>query len=82
MLVMGLSTTLIGLLPGYESLGVAAPWLLCLLRFGQGMGLGGEWGGAALIATENAPRGRARLVRHVPAARAADRLPASPTGCS
>jgi MFS family permease len=57
MLVMGVSTTLIGLLPGYDSLGFAAPWLLVLLRFGQGVGLGGEWGGAALIATENAPRG-------------------------
>ena len=57
MLVMGLSTTLIGLLPGFDTLGVAAPWLLCLLRFGQGVGLGGEWGGAALIATENAPPG-------------------------
>ena len=55
MLMMGLSTTLIGLLPGYAALGVAAPWLLCLLRIGQGLGLGGEWGGAALIATENAP---------------------------
>ena len=55
MLVMGGSTTLIGLLPGYATLGLAAPWLLCLLRFGQGLGLGGEWGGAALNATENAP---------------------------
>ena len=55
MLVMGVSTTLIGLLPGYNAIGVAAPWLLCLLRFCQGIGLGGEWGGAALIATENAP---------------------------
>ena len=58
MLVMGLSTTLIGLLPGYAQAGVLAPWLLCLLRFGQGVGLGGEWGGAALLATENAPPGR------------------------
>ena len=58
MLVMGLSTTLIGLLPGYATAGALAPWLLCLLRFGQGIGLGGEWGGAALIATENAPSGR------------------------
>ncbi|HXW19369.1 MAG TPA: MFS transporter [Roseiarcus sp.] len=58
MLVMGLSTTLIGLLPGYAEAGVLAPWLLCLLRFGQGVGLGGEWGGAALLATENAPPGR------------------------
>jgi metabolite-proton symporter len=58
MLVMGLSTTLIGVLPGYAQAGVLAPWLLCLLRFGQGVGLGGEWGGAALLATENAPLGR------------------------
>lgn len=58
MLVMGVSTTLIGLLPGYETAGVLAPWLLCLLRFGQGIGLGGEWGGAALLATENAPEGK------------------------
>jgi metabolite-proton symporter len=58
MLVMGLSTTLIGLLPGYAQAGALAPWLLCLLRFGQGVGLGGEWGGAALLATENAPAGR------------------------
>ena len=57
MLVMGLSTALIGLLPSYASAGMAAPILLCLLRFGQGVGLGGEWGGAALLATENAPRG-------------------------
>jgi MFS family permease len=55
---MGLSTTLIGVLPGYAQAGVVAPWLLCLLRFGQGVGLGGEWGGAALLATENAPIGR------------------------
>ena len=58
MLVMGLSTTMIGLLPGYATAGALAPWLLCLLRFGQGIGLGGEWGGAALLATENAPTGR------------------------
>jgi metabolite-proton symporter len=58
MLLMGLSTTLIGLLPGYAQAGVVAPWLLCLLRFGQGVGLGGEWGGAALLATENATQGR------------------------
>jgi metabolite-proton symporter len=58
MLVMGISTTLIGVLPGYASAGLAAPILLCLLRLGQGLGLGGEWGGAALLATENAPAGK------------------------
>lgn len=58
LLLMGLSTTLIGLLPGYDSIGAWAPALLCLLRFGQGLGLGGEWGGAALLATENAPKHR------------------------
>src|SRR5271155_5567814 len=51
MLTMGLSTTLIGVLPGYMQAGPLAPWLLCILRFGQGVGLGGEWGGAALLAT-------------------------------
>lgn len=58
LLVMGISTTLIGFLPGYNLIGAAAPVLLCLLRFGQGIGLGGEWGGAALLATENAPSGK------------------------
>lgn len=58
LLLMGLSTTLIGFLPGYDSIGAWAPALLCLLRFGQGLGLGGEWGGAALLATENAPKHR------------------------
>jgi MFS family permease len=58
MLTMGVTTTLIGVLPGYATAGALAPWLLCLLRFGQGVGLGGEWGGAALLATENAPKGR------------------------
>jgi len=58
LLVMGTSTTLIGFLPGYEHIGWAAPALLCLLRFGQGIGLGGEWGGAALLAAEYAPQGK------------------------
>ena len=57
LLLMGLSTVLIGVLPGYAAIGTAAPLLLCLLRFGQGFGLGGEWGGAALLAVENAPKG-------------------------
>jgi len=58
LLVMGVSTLLIGCLPGYEILGTWAAVLLCLLRFGQGLGLGGEWGGAALLATESAPAGK------------------------
>ncbi|GAA4880178.1 MFS transporter [Saccharopolyspora cebuensis] len=58
LLTMGISTVLIGLLPGYAQIGVLAPLLLALCRFGQGLGLGGEWGGAALLATENAPPGR------------------------
>ncbi len=61
LLVMGSSTVAIGLLPTYATLGWGAPLLLCILRFGQGFGLGGEWGGAALLAVENAPPGyRAR----------------------
>jgi metabolite-proton symporter len=58
LLTMGLSTVAIGILPTYASIGVAAPLLLALCRFGQGLGLGGEWGGAVLLAIENAPPGR------------------------
>ncbi|HEY0335377.1 MAG TPA: MFS transporter [Stenotrophomonas sp.] len=58
LLTMGISTVLIGLLPGYAQIGVWAPTLLALCRFGQGLGLGGEWGGAVLLATENAPPGK------------------------
>lgn len=52
---MGLSTFVIGILPPYSSIGILAPLLLALCRFGQGIGLGGEWGGAVLLAVENAP---------------------------
>ncbi|MBC7579059.1 MAG: MHS family MFS transporter [Tardiphaga sp.] len=58
LLTMGISTVVIGLLPTYSQIGVAAPLLLALCRFGQGFGLGGEWGGAVLLATENAPEGK------------------------
>jgi MFS family permease len=58
LLTMGISTVCIGLLPTYASIGVLAPALLAVCRLGQGFGLGGEWGGAVLLATENAPPGR------------------------
>ena len=58
LLVMGISTVVIGLLPTYDSIGIWATILLCLCRIGQGIGLGGEWGGAALVAIENAPEGK------------------------
>jgi len=57
LILMGGSTLLIAFLPTYAMVGWVAPLLLCLLRFGQGFGLGGEWGGAALLAVENAPPG-------------------------
>lgn len=57
LLLMGGSTIIIGLLPPYAVFGLWAPFLLCFLRFCQGFGLGGEWGGAALLAVENAPAG-------------------------
>jgi len=57
LMLMGGSTLLIAFLPTYAMIGWVAPALLCVLRFGQGFGLGGEWGGAALLAVENAPPG-------------------------
>lgn len=62
LMMMGGSTLAIAFLPTYAMIGWWAPLLLCLMRFGQGFGLGGEWGGAALLAVENAPHGwRARF---------------------
>lgn len=58
LLTMGLSTLTIGILPTYGTIGLAAPFCLAFCRFGQGLGLGGEWGGAVLLAVENAPPGR------------------------
>ena len=58
LLIMGLATVLIGVLPTYDSIGVAAPILLLLLRVLQGIGIGGEWGGAVLMAVEHAPQGK------------------------
>jgi metabolite-proton symporter len=58
LLTTGLSTVAIGALPTYNAIGLAAPILLALCRFGQGLGLGGEWGGAVLLAIENAPPGK------------------------
>lgn len=58
LLIMGLGTFLIGLLPTYDTIGVWAPILLLLLRIAQGLGIGGEWGGAVLMAVEHSPKGR------------------------
>ena len=58
LLTMGVSTVTIGVLPTYGTIGIAAPLFLALCRFGQGLGLGGEWGGAVLLAIENAPAGK------------------------
>ncbi|MFG2595510.1 MFS transporter [Streptomyces sp. NPDC048462] len=61
LLIMGISTTAIGLLPSYASIGIAAPILLVAIRMVQGIGLGGEWGGSVLIASEHAPKGKSVL---------------------
>src|SRR5690554_1860934 len=61
LLTMGIATFLIGLLPTYHSIGWIAPLLLVLMRLAQGFAIGGEWSGAALVATENAPEGKRAL---------------------
>lgn len=66
LLLMGVSTALVGLLPGYATLGSWAPLLLVTLRFLQGIGIGGEWGGAVLLAVEHAPRGKRGLYAAFP----------------
>ena len=66
LLTMGIATFLIGCLPTYNQWGVAAVAVLCLCRFVQGIGLGGEWSGAALVATENAPEDKRALYGSFP----------------
>ena len=66
LLTMGIATFLIGCLPTYNQWGVAAVAVLCLCRFVQGIGLGGEWSGAALVATENAPEDKRALCGSFP----------------
>lgn len=66
LLLMGAATVAIGLLPTYATIGVAAPILLVVLRFIQGLGVGGEWGGAVLVATENAPENKRGLYGAAP----------------
>jgi metabolite-proton symporter len=66
LMLMGVATTLIGLLPTYGAIGLAAPLALIALRFAQGLAVGGQWGGAALLAIENAPEGRRGLYGSFP----------------
>lgn len=65
-LIMGVATVLIGLLPTYEQIGVAAPILLLILRIAQGIGIGGEWGGAVLMAYEFAPEDKRGYYASIP----------------
>ena len=78
---MGVATFLIGLLPTYEQIGPWAAVLLVLLRVAQGFGVGGEWGGAVLMAVEHAPPGPARVLRQLAADRRAGRVCCSRRPC-
>ncbi|TBR77684.1 MAG: MFS transporter [Burkholderiaceae bacterium] len=66
LMIMGVATFLIGLVPSYEQIGIGAPLLLLLLRVLQGMGLGGEWGGAVLMTYEYAPKNRRGFYASLP----------------
>ena len=66
LMLMGIATFVVGLLPGYEELGPTSVVLLCVCRACQGLGLGGEWSGAALVATENAPKNKRALYGSFP----------------
>ena len=82
LLMMGLSTALIGCVPGYDTIGVAAPLLLTTLRLVQGFALGGEWGGAVLLVSEHGDAEQARLLGLLAAGRRARPATWSPSACS
>ncbi len=73
LMIMGVATVLIGCLPTYEQIGIWAPIFLVILRLAQGLGLGGEWGGAVLMAYEYAPKEKRGLYASIPADRARHR---------